>query len=160
MQKITIIGRLAKDAKIVETQNGTKFISFSIAANSKVNNVEKTTWYDVRQFNYNERMVPYFTKGSSLVVIGELDATLEENNGKNYLRLAVLADSIDFNGNGGSSNGSTQQHEARPEATGFEADAPTPEQPAKKEEPAAEAITMGNKTKVTEPVDGNSDLPF
>lgn len=158
MQKITIIGRLAKDARLVETQNGTKFISFSIAANSKVNNVEKTTWYDVRQFNYNERMVPYFTKGSSLVVIGELDATIEENNGKNYLRLSVLADSIDFNGS--SSSGSTQQHEVRAEAPAAYTEETKVGKP-KDEAPVEEEISMGNtKTKVTEPVDGNSDLPF
>lgn len=158
MQKITIIGRLARDARLVETQNGTKFISFSIAANSKVNNVEKTTWYDVRQFNYNERMVPYFTKGSSLVVIGELDATLEEINGKNYLRLAVLADSIDFNGS--SSSGSTQQHEVRTEAPATNTEVANPGTAKPDAAPAEEEILMGIKTKVTEPVDGNSDLPF
>lgn len=155
MQKITIIGRLAKDARIVETQNGTKFISFAIAANSKTNNVEKTTWYDVRQFNYNEKMAPYFTKGSSLVVVGELDATIEENNGKNYLRLSVLADSIDFNGN--SSSGSTQQNEVRTEAPVTTGDAVGAA--LKPAEPAEEEITMG-KTKVTAPVEEASDLPF
>jgi len=159
MQKITIIGRLAKDARIVETQNGTKFISFAIAANSKANNVDKTTWYDVRQFNYNEKMAPYFTKGSSLVVIGELDATIEENNGKNYLRLSVLADSIDFNGN--STSGSTKENTAVEESPADQA-APAKPKATKKSAaaPAEEEISMGNKTKVAEPVEGNDDLPF
>jgi single-stranded DNA-binding protein len=159
MQKITIIGRLAKDARIVETQNGTKFISFAIAANSKINNVDKTTWYDVRQFNYNEKMVPYYTKGSSLVVIGELDATIEENNCKNYLRLSVLADFIGFNGN--STSGSTKENTVVESPADQAAPAkPKATKKAAEKAPPEEEISMGNKTKVTEPVEGNDDLPF
>ena len=47
MQKITLIGRLGRDAAIRETQEGTKIVSFTLAANGRFRGVDKTSWYDV-----------------------------------------------------------------------------------------------------------------
>ena len=80
MQKITIIGRLGRDASIRETQDGGKVVSFTVAVNGRFRGVEKTSWYDVSTFNYDryKNMVKYLTKGSSVVVLGDLDCDLDE----------------------------------------------------------------------------------
>ena len=108
MQKITLIGRLGRDAAIRETQEGNKIVSFTMAVNSRFRGVDKTSWYDVSTFNYERyrNMIKYLTKGSQVVVLGDLDADVEEGkDGKIRCRRYVTADSIEFNSNG--TSGST-----------------------------------------------------
>ena len=120
MQKITIIGRLGRDAAIRETQDGSKVVSFTVACNGRYRGVEKTSWYEVSTFNYEryKNMIKYLTKGSSVIVIGELDADVDEGrDGVTRVRRSIVADSIEFNSNGNS--GSTQ-------TTSEKATAPSP----------------------------------
>ena len=110
MQNITIIGRLGRDAVIRETSNGSRFVTMTVAVNARRQSVEKTSWYEVTTFNVErlEKMVPYLTKGSSVVVVGELDASIQEgSDGVHRLRLLVNADRVDFNSNSGSGNTKT-----------------------------------------------------
>lgn len=103
MQKITLIGRLGRDVAVREARDGGKFLSFSVATNVYSRDVEKTHWFEVTAFNYDRyrKMVKYLTKGSSIIVTGDLDADLETgDDGKQYLRRRVVADSIEFNSNG------------------------------------------------------------
>ena len=118
MQKITLIGRLGRDAAIRETQDGGKVVSFTVACNGRYRGVEKTSWYDVSTFNYEryKNMVQYLTKGSSVVVIGELDADIDEGrDGVKCCRRSVTADSIEFNSNGTSGNTQSNSSEASSE---------------------------------------------
>lgn len=118
MQKITLIGRLGRDAAIRETQDGGKFVSFTMAVTGRSRGVEKTSWYDVSTFNYDRyrNMVKYLTKGSSVIVVGELDADVEEGrDGVFRCRRNVSADSIEFGPSSGS--GSTTNSEERTERT-------------------------------------------
>lgn len=110
MQKITIIGRLGRDAAIREMQEGGKVISFTVAVNGRYRGVEKTSWYDVSTFNYEryKNMVKYFTKGSSVIVVGDVDTDVEEGrDGITRCRRSITADSIEFNSNGVSGNTSS-----------------------------------------------------
>lgn len=160
MQKITLIGRLTRDARIVETQNGNKFVAFTIAVNARTGTTEKATYYDVRQFNYNERMAPHFTQGSSLVVIGELDASIEERDGNKYLRLSVLADSIDFNGGGSSQNSNQNGGAAVTPVTALKTTTQQSTTVQKTEPVEEDVVVTGRKTKTMEPVEDGNDLPF
>lgn len=98
MQKVITIGRLGKDAQVRTSQNGKQYLSFTVAVNSKRNGNEQTTWYDVSSFNtgHIENLTKWLLKGKLVSVTGELDAHLSESNGKNYLNLRILADSIEF----------------------------------------------------------------
>ncbi len=110
MQNITIIGRLGRDAVIRETSTGSRFVTMTVAVNARRQNVEKTSWYEVTTFNVErlEKMVPYLTKGSSVVVVGELDASIQSgSDGVQRLRLLVNADRVDFNSNSSSGNTKT-----------------------------------------------------
>ena len=106
-----MIGRIgSKDAAIYETANGNKFIAFSLAADGRVKGKTVTSWYDIISFDIGkyERMLPYMTKGSSLVVVGELYAEVEKgNDGVVRCRRNVTADLIKFGPKSGNSSGVT-----------------------------------------------------
>ena len=77
MQTIIVTGRLGRDAKIYTSSNGNRFITFSIASNTKVKkNEENTYWWDVVVPSHSveryKNMVEYLTKGSSVIVTGRV----------------------------------------------------------------------------------------
>ena len=117
MQKITLIGRLGRDAAIRETQEGNKIVSFTMAVNGRFRGTDKTSWYDVSTFNYERyrNMVKYLTKGSLAIVTGDLDADLEKgSDGVTRCRRYVTADSIEFGPSSGStSNDRTEESAPR-----------------------------------------------
>ena len=171
MQKITIIGRLGRDAAIRETQDGSKVVSFTVACNGRYRGVEKTSWYDVSTFNYEryKNMIKYLTKGSSVIVVGELDADIDEGrDGVTRVRRSIVADSIEFNSNG--SSGNTQTSPTNAEA----APVSKPTQETTDNVPSDEEITVKPKRKSaarTEPApapapaevaeeENPEDLPF
>lgn len=160
MQNITIIGRLGKQAEVHSTKNGKQFVAFSVAVNSKRGSETKTTWYEVISFNEQHvgKLVQYLTKGSSIVVVGELDAEAQlGKNGQAYMRLAVIADRIDFtsSGSGDAMTGSTNSLAERVSSTDDEfsmgVGTPTP-QPQAVAYAAPAASTL-------QPAE-NEDLPF
>lgn len=178
MQKITLIGRLGRDAAIRETQDGGKVVSFTVACNGRYRGVEKTSWYDVSTFNYEryKNMVQYLTKGSSVVVVGELDADIDEGrDGVKRCRRSVTADSIEFNSNGASGNTQSNSSEASSEPKKSSRSASSGEVPADSEitvsskKPASKkAAAKVEETVPTEPVEeykgdegeNPDDLPF
>ena len=103
MQTIIVTGRLGSDAKIYRSSNGNRFITFSIASNTRVKkNEENTYWWDVVVPSHSveryKNMVEYLTKGSAVIVQGELDPEIYyDNNNKAHLRLTISAVSIQFN---------------------------------------------------------------
>ena len=159
MQKITIIGRLGRDAALRETQSGRKVIAFPVAVNGRANGVEKTSWYDVSSFNYEryQNMVKYLTKGSSVTIVGDLDADLETgNDGVTRCRRNVLADSIDFlpgSNSGNTQNAATKTTDEAPTDTPADEDMPRNrgKKTAKAEAPAPAP---------QESEDDKDDLPF
>lgn len=109
MQNITVTGRLGRDAKIYTSNNGNEFITFSIASNRRVKNEDKTYWWDVIIANVQRyrKMSEYLKKGAAVIVVGELDASIEkDNNGIDRLRLTINADGVHFNSTEGKSNNS------------------------------------------------------
>lgn len=163
MQKITIIGRLGRDAAIRETQDGGKVVSFTVAVNGRYRGTEKTSWYEVSTFNYEryKNMLKYLTKGSSVIVVGELDADLDKGkDGVTRCRRSIIADSIEFNSNSTSGGTATT---TTAEKTSSKSEVEVPEDDA--------VVTRRKPTpKAAEPVpeeyseDGDNapedDLPF
>lgn len=151
MKKCTLIGRLGKDARLVESKNGSKFVSFTMAVNTYMGGKEKTTWFDVISFNFSEKMVPHLTKGSGVEVFGDFDTTLEiGNDGKPYLRNDVRADWFDF-ARGTSQSNNTQSGSTRSDVVVSD-----------NEITITTTDSTSGKVKTTEPIDMNddTDLPF
>lgn len=68
----TIYGNLARDAEQRFTQGGESIVSFSIPAKSGFGKNESIAWVKCTMFGKRgESILPYLTKGASVVVSGE-----------------------------------------------------------------------------------------
>lgn len=84
MIKLTIIGNLGQDAKVLDAQNGRKAITFSIAENEKWTDREgikheKTTWTNCtiwRSEGQSLEIAKYLKKGTMVYVEGKPEAKL------------------------------------------------------------------------------------
>ena len=69
MVSIEVIGNIGADAKIVDYQ-GTKFVSFNVCDNRKVNGQEQSMWYGCNINKVNENLMKYLVKGQQVFVRG------------------------------------------------------------------------------------------
>ena len=123
MEKITLIGRLGRDASVKESQQGTRFLTFTMACDAYRSGESRTHWYDVTSFDPNryKNMLKYLTKGSSVTVVGDLDADIEEGrDGVTRIRRRVSADSIQFTP--GNTSGQTSESKTTTKRGGGEPD--------------------------------------
>lgn len=102
MQKMTVAGRLGRDAEIKTTQGGTSVCRFSVAADKKRGGEKVTTWYDVSLFGKRgEVLCAYLRKGTTICVVGDLEArTYEAKDGSTRLALGIVADDVSLLGGG------------------------------------------------------------
>jgi len=88
MKKITIIGRVGKDAEIRRLQDGTPILNFNVAVNDPFKKDAPPTWFGCSFFGTRgEKIAQYVTKGSQLAVVG--DFGLREYEGKTYAEVRV-----------------------------------------------------------------------
>lgn len=85
MLKLTIAGRLGKDAQHKQTQGGTDLCSFPVAADVGYGENKQTYWVDVTKWGKGaEGLARILRKGAAVTVIGELST--REHDGKTYLQ--------------------------------------------------------------------------
>lgn len=106
MRKLILSGRLAANAETKLTKSGTQYVEFRMANNEHTggtdNNGKETYWFRVVSFNTNHvKLVPYLTKGKSIEVIGDLQASPYISNITNKAEagLEVRANDIMFDNN-------------------------------------------------------------
>lgn len=75
MNHVTLIGRLTRDAKIVEVKNGTskKLALFTLAVNRKIKDKEYVSFIPVKVFG-KEGLYKYLVKGKKVAVEGSLSS--------------------------------------------------------------------------------------
>jgi len=66
INKLTLIGRAGKDARVGVTQKGTNYASVSVSSGSKDN----TTWFDVVAYEKQAEWLAKATKGAIVYVEG------------------------------------------------------------------------------------------
>ena len=101
LNKIMIMGRLAKDPELRRTNGGTPVASFTLAVDRdfKGQNGEKETdWIDVVAWrNTAEFVSKYFSKGRMAVVEGRLQIrNWKDKDGNKRKSAEVLADNVYF----------------------------------------------------------------
>jgi len=89
MKVCTIAGRLTKDSKIQENAGG-QFAAFSVAVDDGYGQDKGVMFFDVTY--YRTKVSEYLTKGTKVVVAGELKQ--REYNGKTYLSIRASELSI------------------------------------------------------------------
>lgn len=103
-QQITIVGRLGQNPELRYTPSGVPVATFSIATSKKFadasgNQQEKTTWFRVTAWRKQAETVgQYLTKGSKVLVIGEVEDARPwtDRDGNNRASLEVTANTIRF----------------------------------------------------------------
>lgn len=182
MRTIILDGRLGKDAEVLTSKKGVKYVKFSIANNEYLNGEEKTTWFDVMSFDSNviEKKINMLKKGTMVYVTGNIRTEVSVNNGKVWTNHYITASSIEkvnF-GTGNAANGSatttgkdnlsvytggTKSATVVAQAT----TAPEVTIPLKKTEPVVEvpkpqatATPNYNTASAVNALDNDDDLPF
>lgn len=77
MQKLIITGNLGADSEIKNRNDGSKFVSFSVAVSESWKDAkgvkqQRTTWYNC--FTDNENLAPYLKRGTKVLVEGKPQA--------------------------------------------------------------------------------------
>ena len=116
---IHTIGRIGKDAQVIEGKNG-KFLSLDIAVDDFNKGENITTWVRIRSSKNNHiKLAKYLTKGRIILVEGTLaqpQIWIDKNNVQR-VQLSITADSVQFVNTGKKRDGETVKAESMPEQT-------------------------------------------
>lgn len=138
MNYTTIAGHLGADPETRFTPNGRKVVSLRVACKTRRGGKDETMWWKVTIWGETfDKILPYFKKGSPIVVIGEMmpPEIYQGRDGSPQVSLSITAHNISFSpfGRGKSEDGPGQQKSApayaevgamAPEAPAYEAAPP------------------------------------
>jgi single-strand DNA-binding protein len=126
MNNITISGRVGRDAELRVIPSGTPVLSFPVASSKKVNQVEKTTWFECSLFGKRaESLQQYITKGGQVVVTGSVELEqFQKSDGTSGAKIKVFVTDIDLVG------GRPSGQQAQQPQQGFGSHAPQQRQQA------------------------------
>lgn len=98
--KIILGGRLTAAPELKQTQSGIPVCSFSIAVNrrTKAGEEQKADFFNVTAWRQTAEFVSkYFTKGSSILVVGSLqNRSWTDQNGQKHHATDIIADEVSF----------------------------------------------------------------
>ncbi|MCH9616771.1 MAG: Single-stranded DNA-binding protein A [Chlamydiia bacterium] len=108
-----IAGNLGADPETRFTPSGKKVTSLRVATKSRKNGADETMWMKVTIWGETfDKILPYFKKGSAIVVCGELmiPDIYQNRDGVTQVSMAITAHHISFSpfGKGKSSEGANQ----------------------------------------------------
>ena len=100
---VAIMGRLAADPQMRQTQAGKSVCSFRIACDrgrKDANGQNQTDWLDVVAWDKTADFVShYFPKGSMIAVTGRLQSrNYQDKNGNNRTAIEIVANQVGFCG--------------------------------------------------------------
>lgn len=100
---VAIMGRLAADPQMRQTQAGKSVCSFRIACDrgrKDANGQNQTDWLDVVAWDKTADFVSrYFSKGSMIAVTGRLQSrNYQDKNGDNRTAIEIVANQVSFCG--------------------------------------------------------------
>ena len=100
---VAIMGRLAADPQMRQTQSGKSVASFRVAVDrgrKDANGQNQTDWLDVVAWDKTADFVSrYFPKGSMVAVTGRLQIrNYQDKNGNNRTAIEIVANQVSFCG--------------------------------------------------------------
>jgi single-strand DNA-binding protein len=164
MRIILVDGRLGRDAELKTSPNGRNYVSFSLANNSHVKNVDKTSWYEVLCFDQNtiNKRLEYLKKGKYIFVCGRYDVTpYVAKDGSLRLNEQIVADRLDFISIGSKNNGDNTQQQVAEATTGYvNAGANSPVNVSVSENSNPSVTYAQPEYSTPTNTDGDDELPF
>ena len=98
--KIILVGRLTSAPELKQTQSGVPVCSFSVAVNRRAKAGEERVadFFNVTAWRATAELVSkYFTKGSSILVVGTLqNRSWTDQNGQKRFATDIVADEVSF----------------------------------------------------------------
>ena len=116
MNHIFIAGHLGADPEVRFTSSGQKVTTLRVACNSRKSGKEETIWWKVTIWGEQfDKMIPYFKKGSSIMVVGELakPEIFTDREGKPQISLNITASNLMFSPFGRSDQRQPDMQEAQ-----------------------------------------------
>ena len=115
---VTVHGRLGGDAELHYLDNGTARLAFRLASNSFRDQDKTATWYACTLWGTRaEKLNEHLTRGTELVVSGELTFRTYEHKGESRYSLDVDVRMLDFCGSRGGNEQQGQQYPSRGQTT-------------------------------------------
>ena len=100
MNRLMIIGNLARKPELRTTPSGANVCNFTVAVNRKGKGGQQpeTDWFNVSAWNkLAENCDKYLDKGKKVCVVGPVSVrTYEGNDGKTRAQLEVMANEVEF----------------------------------------------------------------
>jgi single-strand DNA-binding protein len=118
MNHTMIAGHLGADPEVRFTSSGQKVTTLRVAARARRSGKDETIWWRVTIWGEQfDKMIPYFKKGSSIIVMGELNKPeiFTDRDGKPQVSMSLTAYNLSFSpfgrpDSGGSSEGGHETH--------------------------------------------------
>lgn len=118
MNHTTIAGHLGADPEVRFTSSGQKVTTLRVAARVRRSGKDETIWWRVTIWGEQfDKMIPYFKKGSPIIVMGELNKPeiFTDRDGKPQISMSLTAYHLSFSpfgrpDSGNSSEGSHESH--------------------------------------------------
>lgn len=89
INKLTLIGRCGKDARVGTTSKGTQYASVSVAASA---GKDESTWFDVVAYDKQAEWLAKATKGTTVYIEGPVSiSTFQSKDGTQKSSLQVTA---------------------------------------------------------------------
>jgi len=110
LNRVTLVGRLTRDAELKSISTGTAVCKFGIAVNRAIKSgdewKEEASFFDVVLWGRRgEALHQYLTKGKTVGVDGELRQDRWQQDGQNRSRVEIVATNIQLLGGGPGSSG-------------------------------------------------------
>lgn len=99
MNQITIAGHLGADPEVRFTSSGQKVTTLRVAARARRAGKEETIWWKVTIWGETfDKMIPYFKKGSPIIVFGELSKPeiFTDREGRPQVSMNITASNLMF----------------------------------------------------------------
>ena len=115
INRVTMIGRLTKDAEVTYTPGGMAIASLSLAINRSAKGqdgqwYDEANYFDVKVFGKQaDNLKPYLTKGKQIGVDGYLKQERWEKDGQKKSRVIINANDIQLLG--GKDKGQSQDND-------------------------------------------------
>ena len=147
MNHTMIAGHLGADPEVRFTSSGQKVTTLRVAARCRRGSKDETIWWRVSIWGDQfDKMIPYFKKGSPIVVMGEMNKPeiFTDRDGKPQVSMSLTAFSISFSPFG------------RPDSGGSSESRETSSEPAHTSAPEAVAHGQGRPA----PAFSDDEVPF
>lgn len=119
MNQTTIAGHLGADPEVRFTSSGQKVTTLRVAARVRKGAKDETIWWRVSVWGEQfDKMIPYFKKGSPIIVVGEMNKPeiFTDRDGRPQVSMSLTAFNLMFSPFGRpDSAGGESHHEAASE---------------------------------------------